>query len=395
MKYDKQGMAPAPARMGGLLAIVGMLLWAAGAWAQGAPGGGGPGGGVPVQVAKVTARDVPVLFRNVGTVQAFQQVLVRARVDGTVDSINFQEGQVVKPGDLLAVIDPRPYQAALNQALAKKAADEAQLANAKSDLQRYTDLAKSQFASRQSVDTQQSLVAQFGANIQGDEAAIATAQLNLSFTRITAPIQGRVGLRMIDPGNIVHASDATGIVTIAQVQPISVIFSLPQDTLPDVVAGMQEGTLPVSAVSSDDTHELSRGTLLTVDNGIDQTTGTYKLKAVFGNQDNKLWPGQFVNVRLQVRTLQGAPTVPSAAIQRGPDGLYVYLVKPDQTVAVTPVQVSQDDARLAVIAKGLEAGQVVVVNGQSKLQNGSRIAAVTADGGGAPARTAAAPAAGG
>jgi multidrug efflux system membrane fusion protein len=287
----------------------------------------------------------------------------------------------VKPGDLLAVIDPRPYQATLDQAVAKKGADEAQLANARLDMKRYMELARKDFASRQSVDTQQALVQQYSANIEGDQASIDNAQLNLSFTRILAPIEGRVGLRMVDPGNLIHATDSTGIVSISQIHPISVIFSLPQDTLPDVASAMQKnGSLTVVAASSDDKTELSRGTLLTIDNSIDQTTGTYKLKAVFANTDNKLWPGQFVNARLQVRTLKDALTMPSAAVQRGPNGLFVYAARPDQTVAVVPIELAQDDGHLAVVTKGLEAGQIVVVNGQSKLQNGAHIAVNTPTG---------------
>ncbi len=329
---------------------------------------------VPVQIAPAARADVPVVLRNVGLVQAFQSVLIRARVDGTLQTVNFNEGQDVKPGDLLAVIDPRPYQAALEQARAKKAADEALLANAKLDLARYSDLAKSQFATRQSVDTQNTLVAQLNATLQGDAASIATAKLTLSFTQITSPIEGRAGLRQLDVGNLIHANDATGIVTITQIHPIALIFTLPQDTLPEVTAAIATGTLPVVAASSDNKVELSRGTLLTVDNIIDQTTGTYRLKAVFTNLDNKLWPGQFVNARLTVRTLQNALTVPSTAIQRGPSGLYVYAVKPDQTVAVTQVELTQDDGKIAVISKGLNDGASVVVAGQSKLQNGSKIA---------------------
>jgi multidrug efflux system membrane fusion protein len=340
------------------------------------------GNGVPVGVAPVSRADVPVILRNVGLVQAFQSVLVRARVDGTLQTVDFTEGQNVKPGDLLAVIDPRPYQAALDQALAKKRADEAQLVNARLDLARYSELAKSQFATRQSVDTQLATVAQFVANIEGDTAAIDTAQLNLSFTRVTSPIEGRAGLRMIDVGNLIHASDSAGIVTITQIHPIALIFTLPQDTLPQVIEAMHGGTLVVTAFASDDHTELAHGTLLTVDNTIDQTTGTYKLKAVFSNLDEKLWPGQFVNARLFVRTLPGALTVPSTALQRGPRGVFVYAVNADQTVAVTAVEVVQDDGQTAVIGRGVTADMKVVVNGQSKLQNGTRVAATIAGAGG-------------
>lgn len=343
----------------------------------------GASAGVPVQAASVVRRDTPVMLRNVGLVQPLQTVLVRARVDGTLDSINFREGQEVKPGDLLAQIDPRPYLAVLNQTMAKKAADEAQLANAKLDLGRYSELAKKAFATRQSVDTQQAMVAQLTATIQGDQAAIDTARLNLEFTHITSPLAGRVGLRMIDPGNLIHATDPNGLVTITQIHPISVIFTLPQDTLPDVMQAVgkdaaENANLPVQAMSSDDKVALATGTLLTVDNAIDQTTGTYRLKAVFENNDNKLWPGQFVNAHLQVAVLKNALVVPSSAIQRGPDGLFIYMVKPDNTVATTKVEVRQDDGDYAVIDKGLAENVRVVTNGQSKLQNGSRVAVTVA-----------------
>ena len=368
------------------LAAAVLLAGSPGALAQSAapeaPAAASRGNGVPAGVAPVTRADVPVILRNVGLVQAFQSVLVRARVDGTLQTVDFTEGQTVKPGDLLAVIDPRPYQAALDQALAKKRADEAQLMNARLDLARYSELAKSQFATRQSVDTQLATVAQLVANIEGDTAAIDTAQLNLSFTRVTSPIEGRAGLRMIDVGNLIHASDAAGIVTITQIHPIALIFTLPQDTLPQVMEAMHGGTLAVSAFASDDHGELARGTLLTVDNTIDQTTGTYKLKAVFSNLDEKLWPGQFVNARLFVRTLPGALTVPSTALQRGPRGVFVYALAADQTVAVTPVDVVQDDGQIAVIGRGVTADMKVVISGQSKLQNGTRVAPTIAGAGG-------------
>lgn len=330
--------------------------------------------GVPVQVAAAQRQDVPVLLRNIGTVQAYQSVLVRARVDGTLDRILFREGQEVKAGDRLAQIDPRPYQAALDQARARKAADQAQLANAQRDLARTSNLARSDFASRQQLDTQSASVAQFQATIAGDDAAIATAQLNLDFCNITAPIDGRVGLRLVDAGNLIHAADAQGIVSITQVQPIAVLFTLPQETLPQVQAAMARGALPTLAFSQDDRTQLSAGRLLTIDNAIDPATGTIRLKAEFANADERLWPGQFVNVRLQVETLAGAVTVPSIAVQRGPNGLFAFVVRPDGTAAMQPVEVRQDDGRTAVIAKGLEAGAHVVVNGQSRLQNGSKVA---------------------
>jgi multidrug efflux system membrane fusion protein len=306
--------------------------------------------GVPVTVATVAAADVPVMLSNIGTVQSLASVLVRARVDGTLDKVAFTEGQDVKAGDLLAQIDPRPYAAAYAQAAAKKAADEAQLANARHDLTRYSNLAKSDFASRQSVDTQAASVAQLEANVAGDDAAIQSAKLNLDYAAITSPIDGRVGLRLVDPGNLIHASDSTGIVTVTQIKPISVIFTLPQDSLPAVQAAMARGKLSV-------------------------VTGTFRLKAVFPNQDERLWPGQFVNAHLQVEELHNATVVPTTALEHGPNGTFVYLVKPDQTVAVQPVDVRLDNGKIAVIAKGLDAGATVVVDGQSRLQDGTRISA--------------------
>jgi multidrug efflux system membrane fusion protein len=328
---------------------------------------------VPVQAEAARKQDVPVTLRNIGNVQPYYSVLVRARVDGSLDKFNVEEGQDVKAGDKLAQIDPRPYAAALAMAQAKKAADEAMLANARLDLTRYSNLARSDYASRQQVDTQNASVAQDQANIAGDEAAISTAKLNLEFCTITAPFDGRVGLRLVDPGNLVHATDATGIVIVNQIHPIAVTFTLPQDSLDRVQAAMARGAVAVQAYASDDSTMLAEGKLLTFDNAIDATTGTIKLKAEFANQSDRLWPGQFVNVRVRVNTLHDAVTVPSVAIQRGPDGLYVYVVKPDQTVAMQPVTVKQDDGATAAIAKGLDVGTMVVTNGMSRLQQGSHV----------------------
>jgi multidrug efflux system membrane fusion protein len=335
--------------------------------------------GVPVQVADATRQDMPVLLRNIGTVQAFYSVLVRARVDGTLDRVFFTEGQDVKAGDPIAEIDPRPYAAALAAAEAKKAADQAQLANARADLARYSSLARNDYASRQQVDTQQATVAQLQATIAGDDAAIETARLNLEFCHIVSPINGRTGLRLVDPGNLIHANDSQGIVTITQLHPIAVIFTLPQDDLPRIQAAMARGKAPVFAYSADDRTELASGTLMTIDNQIDQSTGTVKLKAEFANPDDRLWPGLFINVRLQVDTLKDVVTVPSTALQRGPNGMYVYVVRPDATVKMQPVRVRLDDGTRAVIAEGVQAGAEVVVNGQLRLQDGSRIVAAKAN----------------
>ena len=336
------------------------------------------GNAVPVTIAEAQKQDVPVVQRAIGTVQAFQSVLVRARVDGTLDKVLFTEGQLVKPGDLLAQLDPRPYQALLDQAVAKRAADDAALVNARSDLVRYNDLAASQVASRQKLDQTKAGVAQAEAAVRGDDAQIAAAQLNLDFTRITSPLSGRVGLRLIDPGNYIRAADtnSTGLVTIAQIQPIALLFTLPQDALPKVQAAMKRGKLPVTAYSGDDRIKLSDGELLTLDSAIDVSTGTIKLKAVFANADDNLWPGQFVNVRLRLDTKAGATTVPSAAVQRGSNGLYVFTVKPGDKVAVQPVEIDQDDGKVAVIVSGLQVGDKVVTSGQSRLTDGTLVAAI-------------------
>jgi multidrug efflux system membrane fusion protein len=331
-------------------------------------------GGVPVQVARVTRQDVKVTLRNIGTVQALNTVLVRARVDGTLDRVDFTEGQEVKAGDLLAQIDPRPFAATYAQAVAKRAADEAQLVNLRRDYARYSNLAKSDFASRQSVDTQSASVDQQEAIIQGDDAAIASAKLNLDFASIHSPIDGRVGLRQVDPGNLIHSTDTSGIVTVTQIKPIAVIFTLPQDTLPRVQAAMARGALPVEAYTGDDKTLLGQGQLLTIDNSVDPETGTIRLKATFPNAQEKLWPGQFVNARLDVETLTGALAIPSSALEHGPNGLFVYLVKPDDTVAMQPIDILQDDGTVAIVTKGLDEGDTVVTDGQSRLQAGTKIA---------------------
>jgi len=333
-----------------------------------------PPPGVPVSVAKATKGDVPVLMTGIGTVQALNSVLVRARVDGTLDSVAFIEGQEVKKGDLLAVIDPRPYQALLDQAIAKRATDQAQLANAQLDLQRYSNLVKSDFASRQQMDTQAAMVRQLTATLQGDEAMIEAAALNVSFTHITSPLDGRVGLRLVDPGNLVHASDAGGLVTIAQVHPIAVVFTLPEEDLPAISDAMAKGTLPVFAFVAGKSSKLADGTLLTPDNAIDTSTGTIRLKAVFPNADNRLWPGQFVDSRLQVAVRHDAVSVPVAAVQRGQDGLFVYVLKPDQTVNLQVVQEAFEQDGNAVITQGLQGDETVVINGQSRLTSGTRVA---------------------
>jgi membrane fusion protein, multidrug efflux system len=331
---------------------------------------------VPVSVIKVERQDVPVWLRGIGTVQALNTVTVRARVDGTLMQVPVAEGQIVKQGTLLAVIDPRPYQAVLDQAIAKKAQEQAQLANAKLDLQRYSSLAVSSFASRQQVDTQKMQVDQVTAMLKGDDATIEAAQLNLSYCYITAPFDGRLGLRQMDPGNMVHASDPGGIMTITQVRPIAVVFTLPQRTLPPIVEEMAKGPVQVAAWLDED-KELARGTLLTPDNAIDTTTGTIRLKATFPNEENRLWPGQFVEARLLLRTERQVVAVPTEAVQHGQDNLYVYLVKPDSTVQ-RQIVVAEDRGPVMIVTKGLDAGQTIVLDGQSRLQDGTPISATAA-----------------
>jgi membrane fusion protein, multidrug efflux system len=326
---------------------------------------------IPVTGGVAAVKDVPVYLTGLGTVQAYNTVTIKVRVDGQLDKVAFVEGQDVKAGDVLAQIDPRPFQAALDQAKATKVRDEAQLANAELDLKRFVDLGT--FATRQSVDTQRALIRQLQATIQLDQATIESAQVQLDYTTVKAPIAGRTGIRLVDQGNIVHAIDANGLVVVTQLQPISVIFSLPDDQLRAVVRQMAGGPLQTVALARDDPQALDHGTLSLVDNQIDQGTDTIRLKAQFPNTDHALWPGQFVTVRLLLRTLPHATTVPSTAVQRGPDGLYVYVIRPDSTVAMQPVTVAQMADRTAVITKGIEVGQSIVVSGQYRLQPGSRV----------------------
>jgi multidrug efflux system membrane fusion protein len=300
---------------------------------------------------------------------------MRARVDGTLDKVPVKEGQMVKTGDLIAVIDPRPYQAALDQANAKLAQDQADLENAQIDLKRYASLMKSDFASHQQVDTQQAMVNHDLAAIIGDQAAIEAAKLNVSYAYILSPIDGRVGLRQVDPGNMIHSSEATGILTITQVQPIAATFTLPQDQLPQVTRAMAAGSVKAVAYGGDDKTLLDTGTLLTPDNSIDTSTGTIKLKAIFPNEKNTLWPGQFVNIRVLVEVQKNVVTVPTVAVMHGPAGLYAYVVKPDNTVMRQDVVAGLDNGTTTVVTQGLADGATVVVAGQSRLQAGTAVAA--------------------
>jgi membrane fusion protein, multidrug efflux system len=342
---------------------------------RGGGGSAGAGGGpVPVVAGNAEQKDVPIYLDGLGTVQAFNTVTVHTRVDGELQQILFTEGQDVKTGDLLAVVDPRPFQAALDQAIAKKAQDEAQLANAKVTLARNTDLLNKKVIDQQDFDTSKYQVDQFQAGVQADQAAIENAKTQLDYTQIKSPIDGRTGVRIVDFGNIVHASDQNGIVVITQMHPISVVFTLPEQNLQEILnQGGANGGLHVSALDRGNTTALDEGTLAVVDNEIDQTTGTMKLKATFPNPDLKLWPGKFVNARLILTTRKGAIVVPSSAVQRGPQGTYAYVIKPDKTVEMRPIKVAQTEANLALIDDGLKAGEQVVVDGQYKLQPGSHV----------------------
>jgi multidrug efflux system membrane fusion protein len=334
---------------------------------------------VPVQATVATKRDVPVYLTGLGTVQAFNTVTVKTRVDGELQKVAFTEGQNVKAGDLLAQIDPRPFQATLDQATAKKVQDEAQLANAKVDLQRFASLATRDFATKQQLDTQKALVAQLQAQIEGDQGAIDSARTQLDYATITSPITGRTGIRLVDQGNIVHATDTTGLVVVTQLQPISVIFTLPEDQLAAVKAAMASGPATILAMSRDGKQQLAEGTLALVDNQIDQSTGTIRLKGTFANRDGALWPGEFVNIRLLASTAHNVVTIPSAALQRGPDGYYAYVVKPDGTVEMQPLEIGQIAAGTAIVDSGLSAGEQVVTAGQYRLQPGARAEITRAD----------------
>jgi membrane fusion protein, multidrug efflux system len=342
------------------------------------------GGGVaadPVPVLAFDARlaDVPVYLDGVGTAKALNTVTVRPQVDGKLLSVLFTEGMDVPKGYLLAKIDPVTYQAQYDQAVAKKAQDEALLANARLDLERYMRLAMTNAVNKQQVDTQRALVAQLEATVKADQAMIDNAAAILSYTDVVAPIAGRTGIRMIDEGNLVRAADTTGIVVITQLQPISVLFSLPQQELIEVNRGMAEGPLPVAALGPDGKTVVDNGKVLVVDNQVDPTTGTIKLKAEFKNNELQLWPGQFVNVRVLIDTLRQVIVVPTAAVQRGPNGTYVYVVQGDMTVTVRPVMVTQQDDQQAVIAMGLQAGDRVVTTGFGRLAEGTLVSVSSAE----------------
>ncbi len=328
---------------------------------------------VSVAVAKVQQQDVPVFLTGLGSVTAFNTANIKSRVDGQIMRVNFKEGQTVNQGELLIVIDPRPFQVQLEQMQAQLFKDQATLRDAKLNLDRYTTLIPSGSIAQQQVDTQKSLVDQLDGQVRTDQAQIDNAKLQLIYCNITAPFTGRVGLRQVDPGNIVHAADTNPMLILTQLQPIAVIFTLPEDQLQSVAKHMKNTTLEVDAFSRDDQTKLATGKLLTIDNQIDQTTGTAKLKAVFDNKDNQLWPNQFVNANLLLETRKKSTVLPTAAILRGPQGAFVYAVKSDSTVEARNVTISLTQGNSTVVTAGVSPGDTLVTDGQDKLQTGSKI----------------------
>jgi membrane fusion protein, multidrug efflux system len=339
---------------------------------------------VSVAVAQVQKQDVPVYLTGLGSVTAFNTANIKSRVDGQIITVNVREGQNVKQGELLIVIDPRPYEVQLAQMQAQLFKDQATLRDAKLNLERYTTLIPSGSIAQQQVDTQKSTVDQLDGQVRTDQAQIDNAKLQLVYCNITAPFTGRVGLRQVDPGNIVHAADTNPMLILTQLQPIAVIFTLPEDQLPTVAQHMKNSTLAVEAYSRDNQSKLATGKLMTIDNQIDQTTGTAKLKAVFDNKDLQLWPNQFVNANLLLETRKNSTVVPTAAILRGPQGAFVYAVKPDSTVEARPVTISLTQGNTTVVASGVNPGDTVVTDGQDKLQTGSKIELRNANPGNAP-----------
>jgi membrane fusion protein, multidrug efflux system len=332
---------------------------------------------VPVRIAAVEKADFPVYLTGLGTVQGFNTVLVRTRVDGQINKIAFQEGQFVKEGDTLVEIDPRPFQAALDQAKAKKQQDEANLANATLDLQRYTKLGE--FATRQQTDTQRSQVAQLTAQIAADQAAISNAQAQFDYATVKAPISGIVGIRQVDVGNIVNAATQTGIVSIAQIEPIAVIFTAPEEQLPDIKAALAAAPPKVIALSTDGKKVLSTGSLSLINNQVDTTSGTIRLKAVFDNKDHALWPGQSVSTRLLVATLKDATVIPDDAVQHGNDGLYAFSVNAENKAELRRIKVSKSIDGRSVVDEGLSPGEQVITSGQYKVQPGTLVGTSIAD----------------
>jgi multidrug efflux system membrane fusion protein len=328
---------------------------------------------IPVTVAEAVQHDVPIYYDALGTVQALNTVSMRAQVNGQIVSVDFRQGQEVHKGDVLAKIDPAAFQAALDQAVAKKSEDQAQLIDAEKDLTRFKTLVVRSIETQQNVDSQQAKVDQFKATIDADQAAIEAAQTQLNYATIVAPIDGVVGFRQVDVGNIIHTTDANPLTVLTQIQPCTVIFTLPQSDLGPVREAMLHGNVSVLAFDQNDTEQLAEGRLLLIDNQIDQSTSTIRLKAEFANQDEHLWPGQFVRIRILITTRKNAVTVPPVAVQRGPDGLYVWVIKPDNTAEQRPIEAQTVSDTAAIVSKGLAANERVVVNGQSRLDVGAHV----------------------
>ncbi len=343
---------------------------------------------IPVTAAKAETADFPVYLNGLGTVEPYQTVTVRSRVDGQITKIAFKQGQMVEKSDILVLIDPRPYQAALDQALAKKAQDEATLKEAQLNLKRYVGLVKTEAISQQILDTQQALADGLIAQIKGDQAVIDNAQTQVGYTTIRSPLAGKTGFRLVDSGNIVHAADTTGIVTIVQLQPISVVFTAPEEDVPEINRALAAATVPVEALSSDGLKILSQGHLALVNNTVDQASGTISMKATFENTDDALWPGLSVSTRLLVTTLKQVTVVPEAAVQRGPDGLYAYVIGDGNKVAMRNIEAGQEGDGQSVILKGLSPGERVVIAGQYRLQNGALVEPAEAASPAAPHKTA-------
>jgi membrane fusion protein, multidrug efflux system len=356
-----------------VLALGGLVYWSHAPGAAGADARSKTRASVPVSVASASRQDVPIYLIGLGTVQALFTVAIHTQVDGKLQDVFFKEGQRVQKGDVLAKIDPRLYQAALDQAKARKAIDEAALVAAEKDLVRFTTLVQRNAETQQNLDLQQSKVDQAKASIDADVAAIETAQTNLDYTNIVAPHDGRMGVRLVDPGNIVHASDQAAIAVLTQTQPTGVLFTLPAQTLDEVRAAMARGAVEVAAFDRDNVRLLSTGTLATIDNMIDQTTATYRLKAMFANADETLWPGEFVNARLLLEVRKDAVVIPPLAVQRGPNGLFTWVVKADNTVEPRPITTDTTTGDRTIVSSGIAAGERVVTDGQYKLQTGSPV----------------------
>jgi membrane fusion protein, multidrug efflux system len=340
---------------------------------------------VPVAATAVVQKDVPIYLEGLGSVTAMFTVTVKTQVDGRLDKVFFVEGQRVKKGELIAQVDPRPFEAAVHQAVATVARDQAQLVNAKLNLQRYDELSKENLIALQQATDQQAQVDQMAATVAIDQAQVETARLNLDYTHIVSPVDGVTGIRTVDPGNLVHAADTTGIVVITQLDPIAVLFTLPQDDLPAVSEAMGKGELTVDALSRDGGAKLGTGKVLLIDNQINQTTATIRLKALFPNPNNALWPNQFVKARLLLTTRTAAIVLPTPAIQRGPKGIFVYVIGDDSTVSVRPVVIETAQGDLTILSSGVKPGERVVVDGQNQIRPGSKVSVRPQEGSGAPA----------